>query len=335
MLVFDPTAAIAKSDTIISNELKESLRIAAGRLEYVLPHQKDFHPGSDEKVLDLVHPSLFPLVYGTTRILPTGKVGLEDATKRISEGETIAYQGSNERRRGVYFSHRFQWLPCDVAFVEDDEVRIQSYVNNLHPQKHKDLYRIIEQVIAKTIPLWNEVLSSVDAGSDTRITVDEPEYDCPLQPSPLAGDKPEPEKLADQDAPTEGENEAESPDDADSERPSTLDDDDWWRQNRVLKHPEPGEFQPLERYEYAPPPVDLRRDFLDTGLQVIVKLANIELTPEKPKYEGGSWHIEGQLNEHICASAIYYYDSKNTTASCLCFRQTLSSDELLLMAPQV
>ena len=31
----------------------------------------------------------------------------------------------------------------------------------------------------------------------------------------------------------------------------------------------------------------------EKGLQVIVKLANIHLTPEKPNYDGGSWHIEG------------------------------------------
>ena len=36
--------------------------------------------------------------------------------------------------------------------------------------------------------------------------------------------------------------------------------------------------------------VHLARDFGETGLQVIVKLANIQLTPEKPEYAGGtSW----------------------------------------------
>ena len=29
-------------------------------------------------------------------------------------------------------------------------------------------------------------------------------------------------------------------------------------------------------------------------LQVIVKLANIVLTPEKPEYPGGKWHVEGE-----------------------------------------
>lgn len=66
--------------------------------------------------------------------------------------------------------------------------------------------------------------------------------------------------------------------------------------------------------------VDIWRDFADQGLQIIVKLANIHLIPEQPEYEGGTWHVEGQLNEHICASAIYYYDSDNITTSQLAFR---------------
>jgi hypothetical protein len=41
--------------------------------------------------------------------------------------------------------------------------------------------------------------------------------------------------------------------------------------------------------------MDLKRDYGHRGLQIVVKLANIELTPEKPMYEGGTWHVEGQL----------------------------------------
>ena len=41
--------------------------------------------------------------------------------------------------------------------------------------------------------------------------------------------------------------------------------------------------------------VNLRNQYKNKNLQVIVKLANIRLTPEKPSYEGGTWHVEGQL----------------------------------------
>lgn len=50
-----------------------------------------------------------------------------------------------------------------------------------------------------------------------------------------------------------------------------------------------------------------------------MKLAKIELTPEKPTYGSGSWHVEGQLNERIYAIALYYYDSKNVADDSLAF----------------
>jgi hypothetical protein len=45
------------------------------------------------------------------------------------------------------------------------------------------------------------------------------------------------------------------------------------------------------------------------------------LTPEKPDYEGGAWHVEGMGNESIVATAIYYYLQENVTQSTLAFRE--------------
>lgn len=81
-----------------------------------------------------------------------------------------------------------------------------------------------------------------------------------------------------------------------------------WQENRVVLQPEPKEFEPLEKRmlaeyvarggsEKRKGSIDLRKEY--GKLQIIVKLANIHLTPEKPKYEGGSWHVEGQLNENM------------------------------------
>jgi hypothetical protein len=44
------------------------------------------------------------------------------------------------------------------------------------------------------------------------------------------------------------------------------------------------------KHEY--PKINLETEFRDQGLQVIVKLASVELTPEKPEYDGGSWRLE-------------------------------------------
>jgi hypothetical protein len=67
--------------------------------------------------------------------------------------------------------------------------------------------------------------------------------------------------------------------------------DQWARDTRKVVRPEPGEFAPRERSVV----VDLKEEYAVRGLQIIVKLANIHLTPEKPNYAGGTWHVEGQL----------------------------------------
>ncbi|PYH63272.1 DUF4246 domain-containing protein [Aspergillus vadensis CBS 113365] len=58
------------------------------------------------------------------------------------------------------WSNRFQWLPCEVKFNDTDplDVRITSYVNNLHPGRHQKLYRYLERLIASSVPSWNEIL---------------------------------------------------------------------------------------------------------------------------------------------------------------------------------
>lgn len=82
---------------------------------------------------------------------------------------------------------------------------------------------------------------------------------------------------------------------------------DAWRDNRQIKYPEPGEFKsPAERVEHSSqgsiasphlhPSFQLRKF---PKMQIIVKIASIELTPEKPTYPGGSWHVEGQANESM------------------------------------
>lgn len=55
-------------------------------------------------------------------------------------------------------------------------------------------------------------------------------------------------------------------------------------------------------------------------LQVIVKVAEILLTPESPTYAGGSWHIEGTDTEQIVATGIYYFGCDNIKDSRLSFR---------------
>lgn len=121
-----------------------------------------------------------------------------------------------------------------------------------------------------------------------------------------------------------------------------------WKIFRDPVYPEP---QSFKRIEYAPSD-SIRQKFAEHGLQIIVKMATAELTPERPEFPGGSWHvskqstfdtcasdavanndmqIEGQMNERICATALYYVDCENVTPSRLSFRMSTDpylSDEI-------
>lgn len=40
--------------------------------------------------------------------------------------------------------------------------------------------------------------------------------------------------------------------------------------------------------------VDLKKEFWNTGLQMVLHLRDIDLLPEHPEYEGDEWHVQGQ-----------------------------------------
>ncbi|PWY80716.1 hypothetical protein BO70DRAFT_362674 [Aspergillus heteromorphus CBS 117.55] len=72
--------------------------------------------------------------------------------------------------------------------------------------------------------------------------------------------------------------------------------------------------------------VKLQEEFREEGLQVIVKLSGIKLTPDTPSYPGEDWHVDGMMNEHIVSTAIYFYDVDNVTEGQLSFRQPIRMD---------
>jgi hypothetical protein len=279
--VFD--IGVTKSDTAISLEVQQALKEAVKPLEDIPSDQKDYHPGSDNKVVDLVHPSLFPVVYGRTRVLPDRTIGLDDCLGCVGQGDIVPvpldeecapHQAHYDISGRPVFSGKFQWLPCEVEFNESS-CRIVSYINNAHPIHHKGLYEVIEKIISQSIPLWNKSLSTI---RDSRIT-----YDCVDY-----GEHPEPEP-----GPIQQEFE-----DADAEEEFWQIHQEWQDRTPIVP-PEPESFAPPQESSS----IDLPNHFSDSNLQIIVKLANIELNPENPTYEGGSWHIEGQLVRFLPTSA--------------------------------
>jgi hypothetical protein len=337
--ILDAEVVVTKSDATISGELQDELRAGVKPLEDVPDHQKDWHPDSDDLVLDLVHPSLFPVVWGVTRALEEGTVPLDGCAAYTSKGAVVApYVAKPKDPRDWQYLHppetwgSFQWLPAQVELAADSSAKITSYINNLHPAEHKALYGTLERIVAATVPLWEDTLNGF--GDRRRFNLDrtgDHDYIYPPGLKYRIPGREGPRSLVD---PVTEEFEDGTQDDFDDGREWRYANEfyQWKRNNRILTYREPREYIPqaeLPKHEgkSSRSPVSLRDSF-PAGLQVIFKLANIHLTPEDPSYAGGSWHVEGSLNEQICASAIYYYDQDNVTDSHLAFRQCMNAAEI-------
>ncbi|KAF9926699.1 hypothetical protein FBU30_003775 [Linnemannia zychae] len=274
-----------RCDGLVPVALKNRLLACVKKLEDVPAHKKDWHPGSSMRVLDLVHPSLYPFIAGRTRVTSVEAI---PALEYIGKGEIMAEAPIKRHKQSTYYSadgfhsKKFQWLPTDFDVTSDGKVKAKSYINNLHPKEHKELYPVLEEILELFLPMFEQVLGDLDVYEtrSLRLTTD---------PFTWYGEK-----------------------------------------NEELL--ESGKVHYYDFFhDYYPRPVEIpeftpRKEHpnynLRTGkpLQVIVKLANIELNPENPKYEGGSWHVEGMANEDIVATGIYYYQSENITESRLNFR---------------
>ncbi|KAI0529797.1 WD40-repeat-containing domain protein [Xylaria digitata] len=119
------------------------------------------------KVLDLVHPSLWPLIYGRTRVITTGSIDIQTCLDFCGQGKAIskptpanAITKKDWPRFGNIanfpsLSLNFQWLPCDVAIDKDGGAMIHSYINNLHPGDRSELYKLIGEFIQESLPAWD------------------------------------------------------------------------------------------------------------------------------------------------------------------------------------
>ncbi|KAJ6510571.1 hypothetical protein C8R45DRAFT_1059730 [Mycena sanguinolenta] len=282
--------AIWHSDRLISNDLLENLKSAARTLEDVPEEAKDWHPGSNNKVLDLVHPSLYCVVYGRTHAYLPNKPRIAANFLPVQAPELSKWASPN-----------FSWLPSDFTVDDTGSVKLaSSYINNLHPVLHRPMYDVIEQVLAAFVPMFERVLgdSNREHGRVPFSTGDRlGQIHCifklrdELRRMPWSED--------------------------------SIDDDDLDAYLTTVPKtmPEANHYSGHLVAQFMP--VSLRR----RTIQCIVKLANIHLTPEKPEYAGGSWHVEGMLNERIVASGIYYYDAENVTESKLSFRIAVDDPE--------
>ncbi|PIL29309.1 hypothetical protein GSI_09360 [Ganoderma sinense ZZ0214-1] len=298
---------VYESRSLIPVTLKAPLVDGVSVLESVPEEDKDWHPGSNKQVLDLVHPSMYCLRIGQSYVRPRGDAldAASGAVKVITEKEYMQQRPDmNKFRRpemDYVISPKFQWLPTDFEVSAEGGVRALSYINNLHPTHHRALYPAISSILARFIPLFENVLTDA------------------INPEPQNAVRPNPHEWYNH---VYSENpDVPRPYDEPDPEDSTFKDENGYWYGRWPYVPEPVPFQP--------PSTEGRTTVSLRGrtLQVIVKLANIVLTPDNPAYPGGSWHVEGMANEAIVATGLYYYACENITESRLDFRAAVGSEE--------
>lgn len=141
----------------MSEGLKRAFASIATQLKYVKSHSR-LHGGA--LIVRQAHPSLCPLVYGRSRILPNRVINCSNCLEACGEGDILP----RPRNTGIDVEYRFrlyddsyQWLPFDVTISKKGNARIDSYINNLHPVKDKKLYSIISKAINHALPAWDIV----------------------------------------------------------------------------------------------------------------------------------------------------------------------------------
>ncbi|EHK19416.1 uncharacterized protein TRIVIDRAFT_89541 [Trichoderma virens Gv29-8] len=345
--IFDYSSCVIKSDSLIPECLRNALRAATMVLENVPDEEKDWHPGSTHKVLDLVHPSLWPFVYGRTPVLLDKRINLENALSHCGVGTVfpapkpieIAGPGSDWssplENPVPSLSYKYQWLPCDVV-LDGTSAKIDSYINNLHPVEHANLYPIIERFIEKSLPAWDIIYRWPTEFDSQRLKTKEAQSECSTSEicDRIYGCQPW-NRPIDEGEPQRDEMEPYTEEYRNSERFKR--DMAWLVETHKLNLPEP--VSTSDDY-FRLKASDVKSSGFFKGasrIQVIVKLANVHLTPEDPEFKfeaskelGGSWHTEGMLNERICATALFYYDSENITDCHLDFRTPADREELVV-----
>lgn len=284
---FDPL--VLHSDKAISEKTKSSFKENEKALEAAI--EKDYHPNSKNLVVDVVHPSLYPVVYGKTQELDDQQL------------KTVEYSSEIEKAKKIYLKHgvseKYQWLPALMTLNKDsNSFEFVSYINNLHPIQFEDLYSDIAQIFNASLPGLNLSLSIFSGSFYKRVTVPDGHEAYAKEFYDIQ------DKLYDYESPEDGE----------------LDYDDIEKQLNEKRRELIKKCPPV--WNNGPQYENLDLTAFD-DLKVIVKLANIELTPENPRYEGGSWHVEGTINEDIVATILYYYDIENIEDSNLAFRESV------------
>lgn len=291
------------SDAFDNFAFEKELSTEIFKFEKMLGDHVEYRMATGPREIDYVHPSFFPVVFGKTRVLRDRIINRDNAVEYMGKGEILQIpKDPGPSRQDLSwniasrsdimprpYSSKFQWLPSDVYFRPDGTCYFDSYINNIHPQRTKVLYPLLENLLDKVIPMFDMTLSPVKSCLHPRARI---EMHDVIYERITTGDIEE--------KPTESPNESRQ---AYEERLRA-----WRRKHFRAVHPDPGEFATIgissQMMEELPPEeqhihriadiMDLKKEYGHRGLQVIVRIDDNNPNPEEPEFEV-PWHMEGQI----------------------------------------
>ncbi|KNE65817.1 hypothetical protein AMAG_09788 [Allomyces macrogynus ATCC 38327] len=167
--VHEPTASAVDNVFVSDNSMPSTLHAALLEHVAVLERVSDLHKGQhldQRQISKLVDPFLHPFVQRRTLVLPEGaaKVTLDNWTTLLGSGTAIDSPIMDPLfgKFGLpndLILDRLQWLPTEFSVDDDGKVEICSYINNLHPERHRSLYPLLARVFECALPLFERVLA--------------------------------------------------------------------------------------------------------------------------------------------------------------------------------
>ncbi|KAJ1879564.1 hypothetical protein H4R99_000894 [Coemansia sp. RSA 1722] len=312
-------------DSDLAQEFNASLSKMLEKLpkaQYCRPLKNKY----DHVFEQIVDPSLYSLMYESTPILPKPMTSPQEAlclpsfgtvpgslsdwrkaVRNLNASMSEKDKGKDsEQLEEVYsnfvpFNERYleladpserHWLPTDIYVNQDGSVDFKSYINNIHPEEHADMYVSISKIIAKAIPLLEQVLTDWEHPRDLRIPYD---YDNSLN-FPVE----HPAKL--------GKFDEDSEEYDDYAYYQAVDE---WRETIIDTTPDPEEFVEPER---PVAPYSLR----NKNLQVVVEITDKDMS------------VSDTASESIIATAVYYYKVYNGKPLSIEFLEAVESDMFVI-----
>jgi len=107
----------------------------------------DWHPGSNQQVRDLIHPSMNCYVKG------------------------VSIHDDGEKAETCEENVRYQWLPSEFCIGHDGKVVVETYINNLKAEKYPQFIPMIQKVFERFFPSLEYVLHKQIRDSNLQVIV--------------------------------------------------------------------------------------------------------------------------------------------------------------------